>query len=539
MQSSARDWALWMTEQPTVTGTPGERSFPEALLKRIARSEALRSARTWLIRAPDDPLGRSCAAVLVRGEGRETVLLTGHFDTVAIDDYGPLAHLATKPEALTHAMISALSEPRTPAEKLALADLTSGDFLPGRGLLDMKAGLAAGLAALEAFASTPSRRGNLLFVAVPDEEVNSNGARALAAALPGIEAENGIRVCAAINLDAIADNGNGSTGRAIALGSVGKLLLTALAIGQPSHACYPFNGMNAAVLAASIAAAVEWNPALADTAPGHAGMPPTLLCLKDGKAQYDVTTPASTFAAWNALTLGRTAESVFASFESIVRTAVASATSALAVRREAVLGAGIEAAPVVEVHDAQRVVGLAQATNAGAAAVREAAEQAAASGANLPEQCRRITEAAFAASGLAGPCVIIGFGSLPYPAVSLSASAAAERLKDAAVRAAARAQARGAGSIAVSPFFQGISDMSFLGEADASAFAIVADNTPAWTTGVRWSGAVAGVPTINIGPWGRDYHTPLERLHAPYAFEHLPMLILDTCRTLLSPGDVS
>ena len=34
---------------------------------------------------------------------------------------------------------------------LALADLKSGDFLPGRGLLDMKSGLAAGLAAMEAY----------------------------------------------------------------------------------------------------------------------------------------------------------------------------------------------------------------------------------------------------------------------------------------------------------------------------------------------------------------------------------------------------
>ena len=52
---------------------------------------------------------------------------------------------------------------------LALADFVSGDFLPGRGLLDMKAGLAAGIAAIEAY----SGDANLLFIAVVDEEDRS------------------------------------------------------------------------------------------------------------------------------------------------------------------------------------------------------------------------------------------------------------------------------------------------------------------------------------------------------------------------------
>ena len=36
----------------------------------------------------------------------------------------------------------------------------------------------------------------------------------------------------------------------------------------------------------------------------------------------------------------------------------------------------------------------------------------------------------------------------------------------------------------------------------------------------------AGYPCINIGPWGRDYHHMLERLHVPYAFHTLPMVLL-------------
>ena len=43
---------------------------------------------------PGDPLGRAAVVALRRGRGARTVVLTGHFDTVRIDDYGELAPLA-------------------------------------------------------------------------------------------------------------------------------------------------------------------------------------------------------------------------------------------------------------------------------------------------------------------------------------------------------------------------------------------------------------------------------------------------------------
>jgi arginine utilization protein RocB len=72
--------------------------------------------------------------------------------------------------------------------------------------------------------------------------------------------------------------------------------------------------------------------------------------------------------------------------------------------------------------------------------------------------------------------------------------------------------------------------MSFLGQADTAGLSFIAENTPAWASGVRWSGEVIGVPTVNIGPWGRDYHTPLERVEIRYSFDTLPQLLLDVAR---------
>ena len=87
----------------------------------------------------------------------------------------------------------------------------------------------------------------------------------------------------------------------------------------------------------------------------------------------------------------------------------------------------------------------------------------------------------------------------------------------------------------VTEYFAGISDMSFFGEADEAALTCVAANSPVWHSLIRWpqDGAIAQVPTVNIGPWGRDYHTPLERLNTDHAFHHLPHLLCDVVTRVL------
>ena len=110
--------------------------------------------------------------------------------------------------------------------------------------------------------------------------------------------------------------------------------------------------------------------------------------------------------------------------------------------------------------------------------------------------------------------MVLGFGSLPYPAVALSSDA----IK---VNFASALQPFGIGTL---NYFAGISDMSFFGEASGD-LSVVAANTPIWGTSFEMPEA-AGYPCINLGPWGRDYHHWLERLHAPYAFEVLPLALL-------------
>jgi arginine utilization protein RocB len=143
---------------------------------------------------------------------------------------------------------------------------------------------------------------------------------------------------------------------------------------------------------------------------------------------------------------------------------------------------------------------------------------------DLPERAKLLTAFAWERSGLQGPAVVMGFGSIPYPAVSL---------RDAALEDAIMAAANPFGLSSIR-YFPGISDMSFFGEASGDLSAAAA-NTPIWGSSFEMP-EPAGYPCINIGPWGRDYHHWLERMHVGYAFETLPRVVLAVIEAVAKAG---
>jgi arginine utilization protein RocB len=478
----ARELAYLLTGWPSVTGSRGEAALPHLLAERLAHFD-----RAWVAAIPGDAFGRSNVLALKKGRSKRTIVLTGHFDTVRFDDYGALEDVALQPDRLLAALLRKLDG----AQALALEDFRSGHFLPGRGLLDMKAGLAAGIAAME------YHRGDatLLFLGVADEEERSAGARAAVPLLRALAEEEGLQIALIINLDSISDQGDGAKGRVVAYGSIGKQLLCAHVVGRPAHAGYPQDGVNAAYVMAELVRAIELAPELSEATGGEVAAAPSTLYAKDDKQGYDVTTPNAAFAYWNTMQHRRSGAEVL----------------------DIAMGLAARAAAEVERRTGHRVslyrAGDLKKTGAAGDPVLP-----------LPDQSRLAFTRLVKANGIQGPAITLGFGSIPYPAV---------QLKDQVLRKAI--------AEAVSPFgvggvsyFAGISDVSFYGEA-AGDLAAVAANTPIWGTGFVMP-EPGGWPAVNIGPWGRDYHTPLERLHAPYAFETLPRILLSAIDAVAKPG---
>ena len=468
----ARELALMMTRWPSITGSAGEAALPAMLAER------LQFDRQWTEAIPGDRAGRSNVFALKRGRSRRTHVLTGHFDVVSIEDYGPLQDLAFEPEALLSASITRLKQ--TGENPLALKDFESGDYLPGRGLLDMKAGLAAGLAAMEAY----DGEATLLFIGVSDEEEKSAGARAAVPQLKTIAAQEGLDIALVINLDAISDQGDGATGRVVTYGSIGKQLLTAFVVGKQTHAGYPQHGVNATYVLSEVVRELELSPALSERTGDEVAAPPSTLFAKDLKQGYNVTTPHMAYGYWNTMQHRRSGAEV-------LDLAIEHAARAVA-RAEGKTGHRIALKRVSDfVLPADLKLDATQ---------------------SLPEQTLQALIGM--AKSIDQPTVIMGFGSIPYAAVLL---------RDAALRATIAGAVRPFGLGEVN-YFAGISDVSFFGEASGD-HAVVAANTPIWGRGFTMP-EPGGFPAINIGPWGRDYHQWLERLNAPYAFEVLPRVLL-------------
>ena len=504
-----------------------------ALLERPFFAE--HPGEVWLERTLDDPFERHVVYALVRGGGPDTVMLTGHYDVVSVDNYGPDAPLAFSPDQLNDALRRSLSPER---DAPALSDLESGEYLFGRGILDMKSGLAAGLAVLEQHAKE-GRAGNVLFVAVPDEEDSSHGMRSAARQLPEIVRRRGLALRCAVNLDAEVDSGSGEQGQAVFLGSVGKVLPTLLLLGRPTHAGAPFDGVSAALLMAEVVRRIELHPDFIDPSP-EAGPPPVLLQLSDGKPQYDVTTPEAVWLAFNLLLRERGPRQVTQVLRRAVQAGMDAALGEMQARAQA-FGAPFRSAPAPVLGYAE-LLGLVEARGGEAALKRlEAlAAQEAARVLDWPRLCQRLTLAAVREAGLSGPAAILGFGSLPYPAVRLGEDAAAEALLAAVNHARQWVEAECGVSVKLRPFFPGVSDMSFLGGGWAAGDeALLRANTPAWAQRLG-SGSASfgvpsfGVPVVNAGPWGRDYHQRGERVNTPYAFGVLPKLVWEIVQARLA-----
>jgi arginine utilization protein RocB len=546
--ATVRALTLALVRVPSVTGTPGEVAFADHLAALLAAQPyfVAHPDHLRLVPVPGDPNGRRNVVALVRGVGAETVVLTGHYDVVSTANYGELEPWACDPDALLPRLRAALAAARpASADALALADLESGTYLPGRGALDMKSGLAVGGAVLHRFAATPHAPGNLLFLASPDEEVDSQGIRGAVAALPALAAEWGLSLVAAINLDAVADSGDGAAGQAAYLGSVGKLLPSVYVVGREAHAGSPFAGVSAALLAAEVTRRVEGNGDLSDDTAGELAPPPVTLAMRDLKAQYDVTTPTSVWCLYNVLTHGWSAAEVLTRMGTLVQEALAEGLAALQARAGQYAERSRRAFPIptweplVLTFSELQTLALERGGPAAHHALAAATDRVASDPTvDLPSASRQLTELLWARSGLVGPAAVVGLASLYYPPVQLDPHRPQAARLAAAVARQIAAVGRDAGlPIGQYRFYPGISDKSFLGSREAAAnLAVMAANTPVWAARIAFDySAIAALdlPVVNIGPWGRDYHQRLERVQMPYSFGVLPELVWRVVQDLL------
>jgi arginine utilization protein RocB len=475
-----------------------------------------------------DPYPRLNAYGLVRGRSPQTVVMLAHFDTVGIDDFGVFRAAALDPRQLKEMMQRYLSEPDglDPAlrrDLLAEQELGREVWLMGRGASDMKSGLATGMVVLQHLARQP-QTGNVILLAVPDEENLSAGVLQAVYWLDELRQLEGLEYVGAINLDYISDlPGEGEKIRPVVYdGTVGKLLVSLYVRGVTGHAGDPLGTVDPNLALAEMLRDISRDERLVELDTEWV-VPPVVLHQGDLKTQYDTQTPLEAAAQINFILRQRTPAEILAHVREIVAAAYARSLTESRQRRAAWQKVALP-------HLQPTVLTLAELM-ARAEARPEPPTQRSVIGANLD-----VVRSLWNHAHLHGPGAVV-YADLPfYPAVK---HGLAGRFSQAVHSVA------GKFGLEIKPFYPYITDSSYVGAIDTSVTASMSEAVPLTASADMaklrdryWVTRSLDLPPLNLpvftlGPFGRGAHTPWERVYMPYAFETLPHLLFDVIQTTL------
>jgi len=535
------DDAAWRTLLETlvgwdsVTGSDGERKFPERLAQRLGTLPYVKRHPDAVALHPTGD-GRYILTALVRPQVRrpDTVVLLSHHDVVGVEDYGAWAPWAFSPSALT----ARLRQDPSLLDEAARRDLERSDMLFGRGVMDMKGGLAVELALWAEAAETGDWPGNLLLLSVPDEEVHSLGMRRALDVLKNLQEAEGLTYRLVLNAEPIFPRYPGDRARYLYTGSIGKLLAGFFCVGQVTHVGESLAGLNANVMAAALTDALEWAEPLVQNADGERTPPPTNLLLKGLWERYSVQIPFRAVTLSNILLLDHPLEAVLQRLTDLAATALA----ALYDRYRAALtsaGADPDHPPVppvriVRYHDLYQEA----VRRVGAETAAELARQAlTGKPGDARDQAIGLVDTWASVCLDWAPMAVLFVAPPFYPAVNSARHPLVRRVVDAVNTYLGT---RGEPPLVSQAYYGGLSDLSFVGYGEAAAARnILQDTMPGFGALYDLPQALedfAAVPGLNLGPVGFDAHRPSERIDADYAVNVLlPMLRVAVREALVEP----
>ncbi|MEH7332365.1 M20/M25/M40 family metallo-hydrolase [Neobacillus drentensis] len=502
----------------SMTLTEGEREFPSKVQAKLAEVTYFRENPNHL-ELHDADLGRRFLTALYKHpSAKETIVLISHFDTVNTEEYGDLEEYAYQPEELTQLLLTRKNELPEDARN----DLQSGEYLFGRGTMDMKMGLVMHMGLIEK-AAAEEWPINLLLLTVPDEEVNSSGMRAAVTKLLELKDEHQLTYKLFLNGEPVFTQEPGDKNYYVYSGSIGKIMPSALFYGKETHVGEPLSGITAPYIASFLTQRMEWNPMLQERDLGETTPLPVTLQQKDLKLEYSVQTPYRASALYNVFLMKRNADEIMRIFEKVAKSAAEACNEAYKrVCRE------LSAEPVGSVrvlryedllkHATQKFgEKKVEAIKAGIHANREWDDR---------EKSFRIADTLMIQCQELAPAIVLLFAPPYYPAVNSSEDELVNQCVDYVKK---EGLAKFDLPVRQIHYFNGISDLSYVNYRDeGEGWTTFQANTPVWGSSYSipfTEMAQLQAPVLNVGPLGKDAHKRTERLHMKSAFEEVPVLV--------------
>ena len=501
------------------TTTDGEKAFPHRLAEKL-RSLPYFETYPDQLELHDAGLGRNSVTALYKNQSAtDTIVLISHFDTVWTEEYGALEPFAFHPEELT----AKLHEHKEELPEEALADLESGEYLFGRGTMDMKMGLALHMSLIEK-ASAEQWPVNLILLAVPDEEVSSAGMRTAVKSLVRLQQEHGLSYTLFLNGEPVFSQEPGDPKEYIYSGSIGKIMPAALFYGKETHVGEPLKGITSTFMASFLTQRMEWNSVFEETDHGETTPLPVTLQQKDLKAHYSVQKPYRSTALYNGFTMKRTAAEVMELFEGIAKEAVSACESTY---RSICERADIPGVGDIRLLKFEELVEYANQKLGETEVQRIITEVSGDWELDDRDKSFKIVDVLMIECQELAPATVLLFAPPYYPAVNTSDNAL---VQDLVTLMQKKATSLGT-EVTQIHYFNGISDLSYVHYQDEGAgWKSFERNTPVWGA-TYWMPfeemKALDAPVLNVGPFGKDAHQRTERLHIDSAFVRLPQM-LDT-----------
>ena len=525
---------------PSVTESPGEIEAASGIADMLRRMDYFKKHPEGVIvhDIPGDPRGRRYTTALMRGgkKSPRTVIVYGHFDVVGVSEFGALQEAAFDPVRYT----SLLREGRIALDEDAQRDLDSGEWLFGRGVMDMKFGLASCMEVLyQVEQDIDNFEGNILLLAVCDEEGNSTGMLGSLPYLKQLRDEEGLDFRGVVVTEPYMQQEGEEGIRRLHVASVGKLLPVFYCVGRSGHTCDPYGCLSPNLLTSKIVENLEQNAAFCD--PAGEFYSPAPLCLKqtDTKTGYNVQIPVSAYAYFNLMTYRRNPDTVLEEMLDIARQSFAQVIETLDKRRrdfEKMSGASLAGKPQFT----PKVLTWSELYNLCAEAHGDSfREHMARFIRENPERDGR--ELTIQVLGEAhkfcpdrDPMVIVCFAPPYYPnSPQVEKGGRIDRLCS---HLAEYGMKNFGETFRIDYTFNGISDMSYMNIDPAIRSEDLEGNFPLW--GETYSIPIdlirsLSLPMLNVGCYGKDIHRHTERLHLPFSLNVTAPMIWEAVDWLL------
>lgn len=541
--------ALQLTEIVSVVGTEGEVRIAEAVYQKLNHIAYFQENPhlLQLKTIEDDPLGRKFVLAVVEGkkakrqESVPAVLCLGHIDTVGILDYGDLKEFANQPGELKKHLKTIQFSSET------LAEINSPDWLFGRGLLDMKTGVAAHMVMAEHFAARcEDLAGDLVFIFVPDEEGDSAGMLAAVKTVAELVKQKNYHFLTALNTDYTTARYPGDEHRYVYVGTVGKLLPCFYLYGEETHVGEAFNGVDANLLSSEVLYEMDYNTDLCDSVDGEVTLPPVCLYQRDLKQEYSVQTANAVTLYFNCFTHSSEPEQVLkqclgvanSSFENVIKRLNEQYEKYCKLTK--IPYHRLPWKPCVMTYEELYRQVKAEIGAEIDLCIEKLTRQLLAEGVDEREFSLKIVEEVHRHYSNQDSKIIVYFAPPYYPHNYVKGEDRKEQVLLTALNEAIDEARKAFGDdIVIKKFFPYISDLSFCRiSRDSQMMRSLTENMPAWPS--RYKLPVEAIqainmPVANIGPFGKDAHKLSERLFKPYSFETMPVVLQKTIENLLIP----